>query len=449
MNLCLRCGKIGDHAKGCPAAPEGYFDTAPPAKNARALKALEEVQAGIKEAKPLADTNPREAAKKVFALEKLLENHPSSDLTSFEQKRNWKAAEDALKGVRTAVAAKLGDKPAEQIFEDLTFARKALELLFQQQKNRREVGALSLDELTRIEGLGFNPADNPDATDPGSLARHACEVIERRLATTSTVDSEVDALGKSYLEPLATGETPRELPSTIVGDSKVPLLLLGSGVAILVAGIALAVAVGQKPAGGALAAIGALDLIAGAVLFAKASAKKSGAPVQFAALSKQFRDRLYLVSVLRSLRGVVSNLSKAEEALRTQVSGENGARWKRIKTQEKDLVKALCGDWDEKHTVDDEMLRRIATAGEVPEESILPAASIGREDWDGLAKAYQAERREDSEASDETRLAVLSQIVLAHAGQKPEAQALRKRAIAEARNAFTGRATSRMSKDLV
>ena len=53
----------------------------------------------------------------------------------------------------------------------------------------------------------------------------------------------------------------------------------------------------------------------------KASAVKRSAPANFAALSQRFRDRLYLVCVLRALRGILSNLSKAEEALRTRLVG--------------------------------------------------------------------------------------------------------------------------------
>jgi hypothetical protein len=183
----------------------------------------------------------------------------------------------------------------------------------------------------------------------------------------------------------------------------------------------------------------------GVALYMKAAALQRSVPAAFAALSQRFRDRLYLVCVLRSLRGVLSNLSKAEEALRTHTGGpENAARWKRIKTQERDLVKSLAGDWDEKHPVDDEMGKRIAASGSVTGEAIRPASELARDDWDGLAKAYQAERREDAQSTDETRLAVLAEVVLQNAGQKPEAISQRRRAVADARNAFTGRNTGRM-----
>jgi hypothetical protein len=144
---------------------------------------------------------------------------------------------------------------------------------------------------------------------------------------------------------------------------------------------------------------------------------------------------------------ILSHLSKAEEALRSHTSGtENAARWKRIKTQEKDLVKAIAGpDWDEARSVDDEMAKKIASSGAAVEESFRSARELSKDDWDGLGKAYQAERREDSESSDETRLAVLAECVLATAGQKPEALAARKRAISDARNAYTGRGTGRSS----
>src|SRR4029077_21269177 len=104
------CGKIGEHAKGCPKAAPDAFDAAPAARNARTLKALEEVQAKTKEAKALAASAPRDAAKLVFALEQTLGAHPSGDLTSFEHKRNYKTAEDALKAIKAEITKGLGDK---------------------------------------------------------------------------------------------------------------------------------------------------------------------------------------------------------------------------------------------------------------------------------------------------------------------------------------------------
>jgi hypothetical protein len=449
MSLCLQCGKIGDHARGCANAAPDAFDTAPAARNARALATVQELQAKVKEVKPLAASSPREAAKAIFALEQLMERSPSSDLSSFEHKRHYQAAEKEVKAAKAEATAALGDK-GEGLFADLAFAKKALELLHAAQSRRREVAALDLVELTKLAEIGFDPKENVDPTDPGTLVRAACEAIEKRLAATAAVDDEVDAWGKAYLEPLAAGEAPREFPSNVTGATTVPLGVLGGGLVVAAAGGAVAVLAHQVPIGGGIAGLGALVAVVGLVLFSKAAAAKKAAPASFAALSQRFRDRLYLVCVLRALRGILTGLSKAEEGLRTATGGtENAARWKRIKTQERDLVKALCGDWDEKHSVDDEMLRRIASAGPVQVESIRSARELVKDEWDGLAKAYQAERREDAESSDEMRLAVLADVVLAHASQKPEAQAQQKRAISEARNAFAGRATSRLSsKDL-
>ena len=54
---------------------------------------------------------------------------------------------------------------------------------------------------------------------------------------------------------------------------------------------------------------------------------------------------------------------QAEEAFRAHTTGDHAARWKRVRTQERDLVKALVGDdWDEKKSADEEMTRRIGAA---------------------------------------------------------------------------------------
>jgi hypothetical protein len=447
MSLCVTCGKIGDHAKGCAQAPADAFDTSPPARNARTLKALQELQAEVKGLAAIAGTNPRDAAKLIYSLEVVMEKHPSSDLASFEHKRHYKAAEDALKASKAEVERALGGEKPDQIFHDLAFTRKGLELLHGAQLRRREIASFDLSEVGRIPGLKFDPKESEDKTEPSAAVRVACESIEKLVASTASVDTEVDEWGKAYLEPLAVGEAPREFPSNVTGATSKPLGLIAGGVAFMVAGAAVALVVKQQPAGAVVGAIGLLVLAAGVILYMKASSLQRSVPAHFADLSQRFRDRLYLVCVLRSLRGVLSNLSKAEEALRTHTGGsENAARWKRIKTQEKDLVKSLAGDWDEKHPVDDEMAKRIAASGSVTGEAIRPMNELARDDWDGLAKAYQAERREDAESTDETRLAVLAEVVLKNAGQRPEAVSQRRRAITEARNAFTGRSTGRMGQ---
>ena len=445
MTLCVTCGKIGDHARGCAQAPPDAFDTSPPARNARTLKALQELQAEVKGLAAIASTNPRDAAKLIYSLEVVIEKHPSSDLSSFEHKRHYKAAEDALKAAKAEAERALGGEKPDQIFHDLAFTRKGLELLHAAQLRRRELASFDLSELARIPGLKFDPKESEDKTDHSAVMRAACESLEKLAASTASVDGEVDQWGKAYLEPLAVGETPREYPSNVTGATSKPLGLIAGGVAFTLVGAGVTVVAKQQAAGAAVGAIGLIVLAAGAVLYMKASALQRSVPAAFAALSQRFRDRLYLVCVLRSLRGVLSNLSKAEEALRTHTGGiENAARWKRIKTQERDLVKSLAGDWDEKHPVDDEMGKRIAAAGSVTGEGVRPSSELTRDDWDGLAKAYQAERREDAESGDETRLAVLAEVVLKHAGQRPESISQRRRAIAEARNAFTGRGTGRM-----
>src|SRR5436190_1883117 len=108
MSLCLFCGKIDEHAKGCAQAAADAFEATP----------------------------------------------------------------------------KLGEK-ADQLFRDLVFAKKALELLHAAHLRRREVAQLKLDELTRVPDLGFDPKEHDDPTDPSAVVRAACEAIERRLTTTA------------------------------------------------------------------------------------------------------------------------------------------------------------------------------------------------------------------------------------------------------------------------
>jgi hypothetical protein len=442
MALCFLCGKISDHSPRCSAAPPGAGDATPAAKNDRALAALKEAQDGVATARTLLAT-PREAGKALFSVQLILEKSPSSDLTSFEHKRQYKAVEDSITKLRGEIEGALGAKETDQLLQDLAYTRKALELVHAVALKRKEMAGLKLDTLAALPELAFDPAAAADATDPGSVPRAACEAVEKRLASTQSIDAEVDVWGKSYLEPLAASEAPREWPSSVARATLVPTLLLGSAAFLLVAGGVVTTVLKQTTVGEAIGGAGVLDLVVGGVLFARAQAAKASLPGKFQALSQRFRERLYLVCVLRSVRSLLSALSKAEETLRAHTGGsENAARWKRIKLQEKDIIKSLAGEsWEEARNVDDEMTRKIQAAGGIAAESIRPSSALTRDDWDGLAKAYQVERREDAAPTDDARLEALATVVLSHASSQPEGSAVRKRAISDARAAYGGRAT--------
>ena len=441
MSLCIRCGKVSEHAKGCADAAPEAFDSSPAARNERALAAHKQAQAELEAAQPLVESKPRDAAKALFQIEGLLTRHPASDLTSFEHKRKMKTVEESVAKLKVEVLEKLGAKGAE-IFADLAYTKRSLELLHAVHFRRREISSIKLDELTQVPGLGFNPQEANDPTDPGALVKGCCETIEKRLAATSSNDFDVDQWGKSYVESLSLGEAPREFPSRLNPSLVVPQALLGLGVV----GLGLAGAIFQvkhdPTLAGAVGGFAAVDLVISLALFGRAVGARKQIPQQFENLSQSCRLRLYLVAADRSLRRYVSSLSQAEEALRTHTSGDHAARWKRIKTQERDLVKALAGaEWDEKHTVDEEMARRIGLSNLVEGDSIRSANGLSRDFWETFGKAYFLNRREEGDAN-EAWLVSLSSAVLTRAGEREDQVAQRKTAASAVRGAFSGRATS-------
>lgn len=441
MSLCIRCGKVSEHAKGCASAPAGAFDTAPAARNERALAGLKQAQADLEAAKATAASAPRDAAKALFQIESLLTRSPSGDLTSFEHKRNWKATEEQVGKLKADVTAALGDKGSE-LFADMAFTKRALELLHAVHLRRREITSIKLDELAQVPGLGFDPKEANDPTDPGALVKNACEIVEKRLASTSGVDFDVDQWGKSYIESLSLGEAPRQFPNRLMPSLVVPQALLATGVVALgVGGFFLGVQ-HNTLVGGAIAAAGGVDLLAAVAFLMKGLGARKQVPAQFDALSGTFRLRLYLVAVDRCLRRYVSGLSQAEEALRAHTSGDHAARWKRIKLQEKDIFKALAGpDWEDRHPVDEEMARKIGLAHLVENDALKSANALSREFWESFGKAYFLNRKEEEGAS-ESWLGSLATAVLEKGGSREDNAHAQKSAANAVRGAFAGRATS-------
>jgi hypothetical protein len=443
MSLCIRCGKVYEHAKGCVSAPEGAFDASPQARNERTLGALKEAQSAIEAAKPLVESKPRDAAKALFAVESTLTRHPSGDLASFEHKRNYKATEESLSKLKTEVLSQLGDRGSE-IFTDLAYSKRALELLHAVHLRRREIGSITLDELAQVPGLGFNPKEATDPTDPGSLVKNACETIEKQLASTAGIDFDVDQWGKQFVESLSLGEPPRAWPARFLPSVVMPCAFVVAGVATGGAGVLFSQIRDDRTILLGGAGVGVALVVTGIVLLARSVAVRGKLPSQFEALSQNYRLRLYLVAVDRCLRRYVSTLSQAEEAFRAHTSGDQAARWKRIKTQERDLVKAVAGDgWDERHPVDEEIVRKISAANLVSPDSLKSANALPREMWDGLGKAYFLNRREE-DSGNEAWLATMATGVLERLGTREDTAGVRKLALTNARSAFAGRTTQRL-----
>ncbi|MBI3723153.1 hypothetical protein HY251_04240 [bacterium] len=444
MSLCIRCGKVFDHARGCSDAPPGIADTSPPARNERALAAIVEAQAALPELQAKVGSSPREAIKALWKLQRLLERHPSADLTSFEKKRTYNEVEHSLGKVKRDLEEKLGPE-VERILADLTFAKKALELSHAAILRRKEIGSINLDALAK--GLAFDARGAADPTDPSASVRAAADAVKRRLDTSISVDDDVEAWGKSYTNALSTGDAPQEYPPALKGSTLGARVILLLSVVLTGSGVAVIAVAREHAVGAGVAGAGVVGFIAGAVLLATRLSESNAAPQKFQEASQRFRERLYLVCIARSLGKLSSNLSQAEEALRAHTSGESAARWKKLKTQEKDLIKTVAGDsWEEGRTVDEELSREIQAAGVVGSEAIQPPSAIGRDEWEGLAKTYLIERREDSDAANDARLAALATIVLSQGGSREDAVAARRSAILESRGVFAGaapRATAR------
>src|SRR5204863_909185 len=94
VKLCLQCAHVGAHAPGCALATEGQDATDPKAKNDRVLAGMEEVKRILADADGRIPAAPREALELTWSAQLVLDQHPASDLQSFDAKR---AANDLAK----------------------------------------------------------------------------------------------------------------------------------------------------------------------------------------------------------------------------------------------------------------------------------------------------------------------------------------------------------------
>lgn len=346
--LCLACGTTLSHAAGCPEAPAPA--ASPADKEARVLAAVREAGERADEAESWSKSGEhRRAILLLLDARDLLERHPSSDLTSFEDKRTWNAADTRLGKVLAEAQKALPDEAGARLAADFAYARKAIELLYALALRRFEAWD------TDVGALATLPDPIKSASDTGAELKEICAEVDSRIKASAALDKDVEGWGWANLRPLMLGEEPFHYPDHLLGNR-----------------------VTQR-----------LTALVGRV----AGTRRDQAREKFRALSVGFRERLYLLGANAILWRTTSRLAQAEEAWKRHSSREDPKRWPRIQKEDRDLLRALLGeDADLEAGADKAVTRLVRTGGVFQRAALRPFGDIPGEEWDAFARAYLFER---------------------------------------------------------
>jgi hypothetical protein len=441
VKLCLQCAHVGKHAPGCAAETDALASaTDAKSKNDRVLAAMEEVKRLLADGENRVAAAPREALELAWSAQVVLDQYPASDLTAFDTKRAANDLAKSVKQLREKAVAGMADGEATQYLDDLTYARKALELLADVIRRRREAATFDLNALGKLPRARVNYA-----REEAHGLEGVCLEIEARLAESVGVEKEVESWGNANLSALAKGENPALIPTAKNPKPGAMIGALAGGGVLVAAGIGLdAAALLPKPAGLAVAGAGFVGLIAGLFLALGRNKARAQLPVQFREAGVRYRERIFLSGSLRLLRMRTSRLQVAEEAFRKFTSGEGAPGWKRLRTEAKDALKFLV-EWDGKRAIEDTLTRGVTEAlgrrGKLRNYDDVKA-----EEWDVLAKALAL----DFTAGDEAQRFDALTPLLAENEVLPEVLAAAKREVQETWNqGAERRPTRRMSSSNV
>lgn len=379
LRVSLTTGRV--ELEGVPG--EGASDEE---KSERALAVVDEIKAELAELEKIVDESSREALLRLWVLRSYLDAHPVRWIKNYALRGKWNEAARRIDELRERASGQLADGQGTTIWEDLSYVREALGLLFDKLRAQGEVQRLILTPLGKLAFAKIRY----QREGPEDLTR-VCREIEEVVANTAHLDQEVTRWGDQNLPALLAGEPPRVIPPALAPSK-------GPGVALVVVGVALGalgglMLSGGSPAAPALLVVGPLLVVVGAVLLAKASKRAGELPREFADLAARFRERLYLIICLRGLYQMTSRLTRATDAF-DRFLKENGGvnRWKRVKVDEKDLTKLFAEGadaWHPKETIETWLSDQVTKTYRLDSQSLAAQADIDVEAWDAIMRAYK------------------------------------------------------------
>lgn len=407
LKISLATGRV--RVEGVPAE-----DASDEQKNDRTLAVVEEIRAELPEVEKLVEESQREAILRLWVLKTHLEAHPVRWIRNYALRAKWNEVNKQIDGLYQRAAAELPDDVGKQMWEDLPYAREALGLLFDKLRAQGEVQRLILSPLGKLAFAKIKY----QREGPEDLTRVARE-IEEVVRASAKVDDDVRVWGDQNIPSLLSDEPPRALPASLAPAPTPGFATAGVGALVAGAGVVL-----QSPLNFAAFGAGALVLAGGVALAAKALKRRGELPGEFKDLGARYRERLYLVCCLRGLYQMTSRLTRATDAFDRFVKENGGVnRWKRVKTEEKEVTKVFAEGsegWHPKETIETWLSDQVTKTYRLDSQSLAAPADIDAEAWDAIARAYKLSS--DELGGDGKLLDVVADLLFIRRGENIEAE---------------------------
>lgn len=407
-------------------------------KNDRALALVEEVKAELDEVAQVVDESSRDALLRLWVLRTYLDAHPVRWIKNYALRARWNEAGKQVEDLRERATGQLAEGQGKTIWEDLPYAREALELLFDKLRAQGEVQRLILSPLGK---LNFGKV-RYQREGPEDLSR-VCREIEEIAAETSSLDADVNRWGDHNLTALLAGGPPRVVPPALAPA-------MGPGAALLVVGLGLAgLGVSMLSGGGAvgpaLALTGPILAGVGGALLFVALRRRARLPGEFSDLAARFRERLYLIICLRGLYQMTSRLTRATDAFDRFLKDNGGVnRWKRVKVEDKEVTKLFADageEWHPKETIETWLSEQVTKTYRLDSQSLAAQADIDAEAWDAIMRAYKLSS--DEMGGDGRLLDVVADLLFIRRGEDSELE--RRRVFGEIYSAWDEAVEARKS----
>lgn len=433
LEISLQTGKV--EVPGAPADAASEDE-----KNDRTLALVGEVEAALGTLERKAKATPREVVIEAWVLHTFLEAHPLRWIRNYAERRRWTDATKRLEALRDEAGAGLGEGGGKQLWDDLAYARGAVELLFTKLRAQGEVQRLILTPLGKLEFAKVRY----QREGPEDLSR-VCRELEDVVRGTADLDARFLALDGRSGAALLRGEALAELPPGLAPSLGAPLALLLLGLAGL--GVAGGAAVGAVPGGtaalGGAGGLGALLALGGGALLAKASGRRRALPGELEELARRFRERLYVIASLRGLYQLTSRFTRASDALDRYLKDNGGpARWKRVKLDEKDLTRLFAEGteaWHPRETIETWLGEQVTKAYRLDSQTLASPGDIDPDAWGMILRAYQLVS-DDAGGADDALLDRVAELLFIRRGEDTEAERRRVFELLEKAWAQAGRA---------
>lgn len=422
LKISLETGRIE-----VPGLPEGATEEQ---KNERTLALVSEVKAELEEISGFVEEKPRVALARLWVLRTHLDAYPVRWIRNYASRKEWNDASKLLDELKEKASGSLAEGQGKQIWEDMPYIRESVQLLFAKLRAQGEVQRLILSPLGKLQFAKIKyQREGPD-----DLIR-VCREIEEHLGKGADIDAKVRAWGDRNLQALLKGDAPAEVPAGMAPAMGPGAGMLGLGLLLLGGGGALA-STGKAAPGAGAAVVGLGLAAAGGAQLMKGLSRRAALPKEFAELSAQFRERLYLICCLRGLYQQTSSYTRSSDALDTFQKKEGGAaRWKRVKVDDKDLTQTFADgadQWHPKQTIENWLTEQVTKTYRLDSQSLAAQADIDLEAWEAIYRAWLL--ASDEYGGSGKLLDTVSDLLFVKRGENTDAE--RKRVFAEVKQAW-------------